>query len=235
MLRRCAFALLLLVMIGVMGFSGLALYFRYWSPIRHELQVRYAEKIALHAIRPLTFTQIPRLYRDAVIATEDRRFWWDPGIDPVGIMRSVIVDVEKDGYVEGGSTITQQLVDNTLIHHRHTLIYKLHQMTLAIGLYATFSKKTIFTMYANVIYFGDGAYGLYNASETYFHRPPWRLNEGELALLAGIPNSPTLFNPFRHFALAKARQAVVLENMTDAGLLSRSQASQIRRDPIHLA
>lgn len=73
--------------------------------------------------RPLSFSQIPTIYRNAVIATEDRCFWWDPGFDPVGLLRSLIIDVDKDGYIEGGSTITQQLVDNTTIHHRKNLIY----------------------------------------------------------------------------------------------------------------
>lgn len=213
---------------------GLLYYFRSVSPMEPKIKSKVAEKINQYNAHPLTYSQIPKGYRDAVIATEDRRFSWDPGIDPEGMVRSLIVDVKQDGYVEGGSTITQQLVDNTLMQRKNTLIYKIKQIFYAIGIYDTVSKKQTFAMYANVIYFGQGAYGLYNAAETYFGKPPSRLNEGELAMLAGLPNSPNRFNPLHHLSAARKRQKAVVQNMVDANIISKKRAGQILNEPIRL-
>ena len=89
-------------------------------------------------------------------------------------------------------------------------------------------------MYANVIYFGHGAYGLYNAAQTYFGRAPAQCNAGELAMLAGIPNAPSLYDPLRNMNLARQRQQVVIDNMVDAGKITNAQAQQIRTMPIRL-
>jgi monofunctional glycosyltransferase len=174
------------------------------------------------------------MYRDAVIATEDRRFAWDPGIDPVGIVRSVFVDIGHDGYIQGGSTLTQQLADNTILSRQKSLSYKLTQAFYAIGIYDTVSKPKTFEMYANVIYFGNGAYGVYNAAKMYFGMDFNRLNDGELTMLAGLPNAPSVYDPFRHFSLARQRQSIVLENMVNAGIITQQRAKAIYQEPIRL-
>ena len=217
---------------GLMFLANYA--FHHWIPIRQRVQASVEAKVALHHIHPLSYTAIPAAYREAVIATEDRRFSWDPGFDPVGIVRSFIVDVEKDGYVEGGSTITQQLVDNTILNKKKTITRKVKQLAYAVGIYDTFSKEDTLAMYANVIYFGHGAYGLYNAAETYFGQTPTQCNAGELAMLAGIPNEPSLYDPFRNLSLARQRQQIVIDNMVDDGQITQSEAEQIRAMPIRL-
>ncbi|MCL6452560.1 MAG: transglycosylase domain-containing protein [Alicyclobacillus sp.] len=203
-------------------------------PLRPHMTAAVSARIQAEHIHPLTYDQIPALYREAVVSTEDRRFAWDPGFDPIGLARSILVDVEQDGYVEGGSTITEQLVDNTLLNQSKTLIRKVKQFVLALGVYDTFTKPETFAMYANVIYFGHGAYGLYNAAETYFGRPPGALNAGELTMLAGLPNAPSLYDPFRSLKLARERQRVVVDNMVDNGVISQEEGQAILQEPIRL-
>lgn len=226
-----------LIKIGIVllvAFGGLTYYFRNVLHMNAKLTASFEAKVASQGIHPVPYSQIPSIYREAVIATEDRRFSWDPGIDPIGIARSIFVDVGHDGYIQGGSTITQQLVDNTVIQRNKSLRYKLTQAFYAIGIYDSTSKEQTFEMYANVIYFGNGAYGLYNAAETYFGKTPGELNEGELTMLAGLPNAPSVYDPFRNMSLARERQSIVLENMVDAHLISKQESDHIYSEPIRL-
>lgn len=227
-------AALVFFLVTAVSFFCLDYYFLHESAVKTRVESAFAARVRMYHIHALTYGQIPQMFYDAMVATEDRRFAWDPGIDPIGILRSVVVDVEKDGYVEGGSTITQQLVDNTILNQQKTLIRKTRQAFYAIGLFDTMSKQEVFQLYTNAIYFGQGAYGLYNASMTYFGRPPDQLNRGELTLLAGLPNSPQTYDPYRHLLLARARQKVVLDNMVDAGFLTQVQAGQIAKEPLRL-
>lgn len=223
----------LLVLIALLAW--LANYvFHHSYPLRTKMMAAVTERMHLHHVQPLTDTQIPAGFRAALVATEDRRFAWDPGVDPVGIFRSFLVDVKHNGYIEGGSTITQQLVDNTLLNQQKTLQRKVEQFGLAIGIYDTFSKRETFVMYTNVVYFGHGAYGLYNAAETYFGRTPTQCNAGELAMLAGLPNAPSAYDPFHSLKLARARQQLVVNNMVDEGQITRAQANEILALPIRL-
>lgn len=226
--------LLVLAVVSAICFAAANYIFHHWYPIREKVLASVAARIQTYHIHPLTYAQIPQAYQEAVIATEDRRFAWDPGVDPIGIARSVIVDVEKDGYVEGGSTITQQVVDNTLLNQQKTLIRKVKQATLAVGIYDTFSKQETLAMYANIIYFGNGAYGLSNAANTYFGKSPAECNAGELTMLAGIPNAPSVYDPFRNLALARQRQMTVVDNMVDDGKITPVEAKKILAMPIQL-
>lgn len=223
---------LFLFMLVAVSFLALDIYFMRFHHIDKLVlsaaELRYHEK----AISPLSYSQIPVLFREAVIATEDRRFSTDPGIDPVGIIRSLIVDIQQGGYVQGGSTITQQVIDNTILQRQKTLMQKLFQAGYAVGLYDTMSKEDVFTIYSNSIYFGHGAYGLYNAAQTYFRKPPSQLNQGELTLLAGLPNSPSDYDPFRSMSLARMRQKIVLQNLVDNKILTSVTANQIYQEPI---
>lgn len=225
---------LLLVILGGLTLYGIKIYVTHIAPMKPRLDSQVLDAEKTYKIHPIKYDAIPKIYRQAVIATEDRRFWWDPGIDPIGIGRSIVVDVTKQRYAQGGSTITQQLVDNTFLKRRKSLTYKIEQTLYAIGIYDTIPKKTVFEMYANIIYFGNGAYGLYNASETYFNKTPNQLNDGELTLLAGLPNSPNNFDPLLHLQAAKARQAAVVQNMVDMGIITKDQATTILKEPLRL-
>ncbi|GEO26287.1 hypothetical protein AAC03nite_20720 [Alicyclobacillus acidoterrestris] len=215
--------------------GAMNLYFHKVFPIAKKVRVAASTIEVANHVHPLTAAEIPSTFREAIVATEDRRFNHDPGIDLVGIARSIVVDIQKDGYVEGGSTITQQLVDNTLLSKRKTMRRKLKQMFYAVGVYDTMSKREVFTLYTNVIYFGHGAYGLHNAAETYFGRSPAQCNEGELTMLAGLPNAPSAYDPLKNYTLARQRQRLVLENMVDAGYISNAKADEIYQEPLRLA
>lgn len=223
-----------LLLLLLLFYVGTLLYFTHVNRIADKVEASAMKRAQTRHIQILSYAEIPEMYRNAVIATEDRRFAWDPGIDPIGIARSIVTDVHKDGYVEGGSTITQQLVDNTVVGQKKTLSRKLAQAFYAIGLYETMSKPKIFSLYANDIYFGHGAYGLSAAARIYFGRMPTQLNDGELTMLAGLPNAPSVFDPFVSLDAARKRQSIVLQSMVDDGQISAAQSQAISQEPIRL-
>lgn len=224
-----------LIVLFLILWGSMYYYFTNVNNIANKIRQNVAARIETEHSRLLSYDQIPRTYVDAVVATEDRSFYSNIGIDPIGIGRSAYVDVMTKKYAQGGSTITQQLVHNALLSgYQKTLRWKLIEMVDAIGLYDTMSKKEIFSQYANGIYFGETAYGVYDASETYFGTAPTNLNDGELTMLAGIPNAPNDYNPFHSLTLAKERQKVVLFNMVDSKKITQSQADKIMQEPIRL-
>ena len=154
-------------------------------------------QVQAHHSQFLTYNDIPEMYRNAIIATEDRSFFTNIGIDFRGTLRAVFVDVGGGQALQGGSTITQQLIHNTLLSDMSkSLTWKLRESIYAIGVYDTMSKQETFAFYTNVIYFGHGANGLYQAAETYFGKAPSELNAGELTMLAGLPNAPSDYDPY---------------------------------------
>jgi monofunctional glycosyltransferase len=232
--RKVVKTLLLIGVVFGLFLYGIKFYFTQLDPMKPKLNARVKTVEEQYHIHPIQYIAIPKTYRQAVIATEDRRFSWDPGIDPIGIIRSVGVDLVKNQYAQGGSTITQQVVDNTFLERNKSLTYKIKQTIYAIGIYDTFQKQDVFEMYANIIYFGHGAYGLVNASETYFGKKPSELNAGELTMLAGIPNSPNQFDPLNDFAASRKRQAEVVHNMVNVGYLTEQEAERVLKEPIRL-
>jgi monofunctional glycosyltransferase len=223
----------LLLLLGVF-YLGTLFYFTHVNRIAGKVEASATQRAHARHIHILSYTEIPEMYRNAVIATEDRRFAWDPGVDPLGTARSIVADVKKDGYVEGGSTITQQLVDNTIIGNQKTITRKITQAFYAIGLYETMRKPKIFTLYANDIYFGHGAYGLNAAAEIYFGRTPTQLNDGELTMLAGLPNAPSVNDPLHDLDAARKRQLIVLQSMVDDGQIDATQSKEIYQLAIRL-
>ncbi|HWX46403.1 MAG TPA: transglycosylase domain-containing protein [Solirubrobacteraceae bacterium] len=186
----------------------------------------------------VTQQQIPPIVRDAVISIEDKRFMTNSGIDLRSLTRAFVTDVLHQGAVQGASTIEQQFVKNALGQQAHrTILEKLREAALAFHLAHHWSKLKILTEYLNTIYFGNGAYGIEAAAQTYFgqevnHRgcglpgeplcvqelEPW-----EAALLAGIIQSPTQYNPVTDLAAARARRNVVLGQMYQQGYLNRRE------------
>jgi len=214
---------------------GLKYYFNHVNIIANKVRSDLTIQIKAHHSQLLTYANIPEMYRNAVIATEDRSFYTNKGIDVKGTIRAVFVDVENGQSIQGGSTITQQLIHNTILNTTSkTLTWKLRESAYAIGVYDTMSKQETFAFYANVIYFGHGAYGLYQAAETYFRKVPSELSTGELTMLASLPNGPSVYDPYKSMALAVKRQHLVIQNMVDNGMLSASQAKQIISEPIVL-
>ena len=148
--------------------------------------------------------------KQAIVATEDKRFYEHRGIDVRGMFRALWADIRHKGAVQGGSTITQQFVKNELTGNARSITRKLREAALAWQLEQRWSKDRILTAYLNTIYFGNGAYGVERAARTYFGHPAKLLTLPEAALLAGIPEDPSLYDPVLHPATARARRATVL-------------------------
>ena len=171
----------------------------------------------------------------ATVAIEDRRFYEHGGIDLQGIARAALADLQAGRPVQGGSTITQQLVRNLYIGKtQDTLSRKLDEACIAVHLSEKWSKKRILQEYMNQVYYGAHAYGVEAAAETYFNRPASKLTIGQAALLAGLPQAPSIYDPFHHPDRAKARRNDVLAAMLVNGALEQGEYRRWRRQPLDL-
>lgn len=184
---------------------------------------------------PVSAGQINPWMAKATVAIEDRRFWQHGGIDPIGIARAVVADVRAGKIVEGGSTITQELVRNLYLSRERTLKRKLIEACLAIKLANHWSKQRILTAYMNEVYYGNHAYGIEAAAETYFSIPAKELNLEQAALLAGLPQAPSIYDPFHQPDDAILRRNEVLHAMLVAGdITSQQYATAVRDTNLHL-
>ena len=171
---------------------------------------------------------------DALLATEDRRFYDHGGLDPVGVMRAVFTDISHSGFKQGGSTLTQQLAKNVFLTNERSFERKIKEALLAIKLEHQLSKQQILELYLNYIYLGEGAYGVEAASEIYFGKSSKHLTLAEAALIAGLPQAPSRYNPFINPDLAKKRREVVLNNLLETQKINESQFEEANNAPIHL-
>ncbi|HEY9746806.1 MAG TPA: PBP1A family penicillin-binding protein [Oculatellaceae cyanobacterium] len=178
--------------------------------------------------------EVSPAFIDALLATEDRRFYSHHGVDPVAIARAIVRDVTHKGFREGGSTITQQLARNVFLSNERSISRKLKEAFLAIELENKLSKKQILELYVNNIYFGEGAYGIKAASEIYFGKPPSKLTIPEAALIAGLPQAPSGYSPFQNMQAAKARRDEVLDNLREVGKLSAEECENYKKRPIRV-
>src|SRR5215813_781994 len=170
--------------------------------------------------------QIPKPLRDAIIATEDARFYSHFGVDPTGIGRAIYQNFRHGRIVEGGSTITQQLAKVLFLTPDKSLERKLKEAVLALELERRYSKDRILELYLNQIYFGHGAFGVEAAARTFFGKGVGQLSLPESALLAGLPKAPTTYSPFEHLGAAKRRRHTVLARMVETGILKPEQAKR---------
>lgn len=178
--------------------------------------------------RSVTLDEISDYVKKGVIDTEDKRFLEHNGIDPQGIMRAVVGQLTGSGDAGGGSTITQQLVRNTVLsdeQFENSLRRKVREAYIAIQMEKEYTKDQILNMYLNTIYYGNGAYGIEAASITYFNKHASELTLAEAALLVGVPNAPTIYNPLDPNALedCKDRRNLVLSRMLEAGDITQEE------------
>jgi penicillin-binding protein 1A len=185
--------------------------------------------------RPLAPTDVPPFLRRAVVATEDRTFDRNPGLDVVGLARAAWHDLRAHRLVEGGSGITQQLARTLYLGQGRTLSRKVEEAVLALRLTRRYTKDEILAAYLSAVYFGHGAYGAAAAAETYFARPLQDLTPGELALLAGLPQAPSRLDPLLHPEAALARRRQVLASMVRAGFLRPAEARRLAAETPRLA
>ena len=171
----------------------------------------------------------------ATVAIEDRRFYRHGGIDPVGILRALVADVSAGHIVQGGSTITQELVRNLYLSRDKTLQRKVVEACLSVKLDRTWSKDRILTAYLNDVYYGNHAYGVEAAAETYFSVPASRLTLEEAALLAGLPQAPSYYDPLHNPSAALARRDDVLRALHRNGDITDARyATAVRDRSLHL-
>ena len=183
----------------------------------------------------VTVDKIPYHMRQAIVSVEDTRFYKHKGYDLIGIARAVLVNVEAGEIQEGGSTITQQTIKNLFLTSDRTFTRKLEELLLSRSMEKNFDKEKILEIYLNSIYFGSNFYGIYDAAQGYFGKEPSELSIAECAMLAGLPNAPSLYSPYVNFHRAKKRQLAVIDAMEKQGIISNREAESARIEEIILA
>lgn len=183
----------------------------------------------------VSLKDMPRALQDAVVSTEDMRFYQHTGVDPLGIARAMWTDASTGRMAQGGSTITQQYVKNAFTTDERTLKRKVMEAMLAYEVERKYSKDKILEMYLNTIYFGHGAYGVETAAQVYFGKPVGKLDLAESAMLAGIIKSPGRYSPHVNKAAAKARRHTVLTQMLQQGHIDQAASVVADAAPFRLA
>ncbi|HET7319841.1 MAG TPA: PBP1A family penicillin-binding protein [Nitrospirota bacterium] len=178
--------------------------------------------------------RIPKQMVNALLATEDPRYYQHKGIDYRGILRAALKDIFSLRLKQGGSTITQQLTKVIFLSPERKLTRKIKEIILARRIEKELTKEDILELYLNKIYFGHGAYGVQMAAKTYFGKNIWEVNLAEAALLAGLPQSPTGYSPYGDIDLTKMRQMHVLHRMAEEGYITEAQAKQTYDQPLNL-
>ena len=182
---------------------------------------------------PVTIKELPAYVPAAFIAIEDRRFRDHLGVDPIGIFRALVTNVEAGGVRQGGSTLTQQLAKTSFLSSERSIRRKLQEVIIALYLEARLSKDEILQNYLSSVYFGDGAYGLRAAARTYFDKAPADLTLGEAAMLAGLVQAPSRLAPSRHLDRARTRARQVLAAMVETGAITAAEAKAARPARYH--
>jgi len=174
----------------------------------------------------IPLSEVPPLLVNAFVAAEDSRFFQHQGIDPFSILRAALKNLEAGTIKQGGSTITQQVTRSFLLTPERSYIRKIKEVILSYRIEKAFTKEEILFLYLNQIYLGHGAYGVQAAAENYFGKSVKALSLAECAVLAGLPQAPTRYSPFRHPEQARARQVYVLNRMVEEGFITREQADE---------
>lgn len=231
---RILYGLTICTIWGVIGIAGMLAYFASDLPSTEGLARRERTQsvtlvdaggrvIARRGIDGgvlVTLKDLPSHVAQAVIASEDRRFYSHYGMDAWGLARAAWVNVQAGRIVQGGSTISQQLAKNLFLKPERTYTRKLQEALLAFYLEASFSKDDILALYLNRVYFGAGAYGVDAASRRYFNKPASRLSLVESAILAGLLKAPSRYSPMNGHEIAQGRAAIVLQAMVETGFIS---------------
>ena len=199
------------------------------SPNGQTIRVHALDGTVLVALGPsygqwLSGGQIPGVMKDAMVAVEDRRFYQHPGVDPIGIARSLKVRLTTGHWSQGGSTITQQLARNVFLTSTRTFARKFREMILALAIERKFSKDQILELYLNKVYFGGGAYGIDAAARRFFGHGADRLSLAEAAIIAGLVKAPSNYSPTADAQAAIGRAGVVIQTMRETGRITAAQA-----------
>ena len=227
-IKKILFVVFILVIIAVS--IGLVVVQSGYNMYKEALeQVSLNEKI--ESIREKdNYTKIedvPQIYIDAVISVEDHRFYKHNGIDLISIGRATINDIKEWDFVEGGSTITQQLAKNIYFTQEKQITRKIAEVFMAFDIEKNYEKDEILELYLNTSYYGDGYYTIKEACKGYFNKELNEMTDYECILLAGIPNAPSIYAPTKNPELAKQRQRQVMNKMIENKYLTQEEADEI--------
>jgi len=200
----------------------------------YDTQGRVIGTFALQRRVIASYDDYPQVLRDALTSIEDKDFYRHSGINLWRIAGAAYHDIESGGKVQGASTLTMQLARNLFLSPDRSFYRKVQEALLAIQIERRFTKPQIFTLYANQIFLGHGAYGFEAASEYYFSKPARQLNLEEAALLAGLPKAPQYYSPITHPERAVKRRNLVLNAMLEDGKITAAQAADAKNKPIPL-
>ena len=184
---------------------------------------------------PIPLEAIPDYLKSALIATEDRNFYKHSGVDLKGIARAIVKDIRAGKFVEGASTISQQLAKTLFLTPRKNISRKLKEALLALHLERRYTKDEILTLYLNQVYFGSGAYGVKSAARIFFGKPVQDLTLAECALIAAMPKAPSRYSPLVDPTLARKRRNIVLKQMRDTGIIHADVYKQAVREAVRVA
>lgn len=201
----------------------------YYSNTLHEMSLSERVDKVLNDEHFVPYEQLSKTYVDAVVAVEDHRYYDHGPIDFIAIARAMYTNIRDKEFDEGGSTITQQVAKNVVFNQDKTIVRKVAEILAAYDLEKNYSKNEILAIYVNSSYFGDGYYGIYDASHGYYNKQPKDLNLNEASMLAGVPNAPSVYAPTVNPDLAKKRQAHVLNKMVEYGYIFEEEANEVRQ------
>lgn len=233
MKKKKALKIVLWVLIGIVGLIILAAGFFavkgavLWNGAKKELSIAQAAENVRTGESFTPFEELPQFYIDAVISVEDRRFFTHSGISVKSIIRAVLYDLKNKSLDQGGSTITQQLAKNVWFSEEKKLERKFAEVWAAFDLERELSKNEIFELYANTIYFGSDYYGITDAAAGYFGKKPSELSEYECAMLAGLPNAPSVYSLDESPELARQRLEQVLDSMLANGAITEEKMREL--------
>ena len=212
-----------IIIIGIFTFLG---YQKYQSALK---EMPLSEKIASIEARKnyVKLDDISQIFLNAIVSIEDNRFYEHGSIDIISIGRAIIENIKEQDFVQGGSTITQQLAKNMYFTQDKDFTRKIDELFMAIEIENNYSKDKILELYTNTTYFGEGYYGVRSASKGYFKKEPIDMTLYEATLLAGIPNAPSIYAPTKNLNLAEQRQKYVINSMLENGKISQEDANSI--------
>lgn len=218
----------LCVILGVGGFFGVKGYELYQDVIAEKSLEERVEEV--RSQEDFTaYSDLPQFYIKATISVEDHRFREHCGIDLIAVGRAAWTDLKAGAFIEGGSTITQQLAKNLLFTQDKKMERKAAEVFAALEIESKYTKEEIFELYANIAYFGSGYYGIYQAAQGYFGKEPIELNDQESVMLAGIPNAPSVYSPDVNQELTAQRVKQVLRSMVRNQIITQAEADNIQK------
>lgn len=194
-----------------------------WDDVSH---FKESLESRVHREKFVPYDKIPDLLKKGIIATEDRRYYDHGAVDIIGVARAFITNSMAGETLEGGSTIAQQTVKNIFLSNDRTMTRKLEELALAVQLERNYSKEEILELYLNTIYFGHGAYGVGEASRVYFGKEPKDLDLSQCAMLAGLPQAPSAYDPISHPQEGVKRMTTVLALMAQEGYITPEEAAK---------